>query len=242
MQNIVVIRPGALGDVLVARGLLRFLHLAFPEARLTLLAPGERGRLFAQFAWVDTVLDWESAECGWLFSHGEQAPGKRLTEAFADAGLVFSFVDADDTFSARVRDLSPRAPHGRFPARPPDGTERPVGLWLLDAVTSFCRAHGLLRGRTPPESAACLAARFTVDAAESATKTLVIHPGSGSGRKNWPVENFARLAAALLRMEESGGGRFFSGLTVTAGEADGDLGDRLCAMVPGAVLASSCRL
>ncbi len=247
VRNIVVIRPGALGDVLVTRGTLRFLRLAFPEARLTLLAPGERGRLFARYGWVDKTLDWESAECGWLFSGGERAPGERLAEAFAGAGLVLSFIDADDgrerageeedAFSARVRDVAPSAQHGRFPAKPRDGTEIPVGRWLLDAAATFCRERGLSREREFPVPAACLGARFVIDAEAPDAKRLVMHPGSGSAGKNWPVENFARLAAALLRMEDSRGERFFDGLTVTAGEADGALGERLYAAVPGSRLA-----
>ncbi len=42
MKNIIILRPGALGDVLVCRHLLASLRTTFPEARLTFVAPGEK--------------------------------------------------------------------------------------------------------------------------------------------------------------------------------------------------------
>lgn len=239
VRNIVVVRPGALGDVLTTRGVLRFLRLTFPGARLRLLAPGERGRLFDHFGWVDEVLDWESAECGWLFSSGEAEPGARLRAAFDDVGLVISFVgdtrgNVDDNYKRRVAELAPHGAHGCFPARPDESGTTPIGRWLLDCAQEFCRERRLVRGDAFPDLAACHAARFRVDGAATAERLLVMHPGSGGRRKNWPVENFAVLANALLAAKGGGGERLFSRLVATSGEADATLGEQLCAMVPGA--------
>ncbi|MDR3078078.1 MAG: hypothetical protein LBV15_04880, partial [Planctomycetota bacterium] len=73
-SKLAVIRTGALGDVLAARGVIRFLKDVFPEASLLLAAPGERGRLFLRPGWADRVLDWDRADFSWLFAAGGEPP------------------------------------------------------------------------------------------------------------------------------------------------------------------------
>ncbi len=247
-ESIVVLRPGALGDVLVARGVLRFLRLAFPRAAITLLAPGERGVLFKQAGWIDRLFDWDRAEYAGLFAEngGENArTDARLRETFAGCGLLIAFVDraADpgSAFQKNIAELTPDARRLFAPPRPrPEDNGRiPMGEWLLGCVRGFCLENDLLPASGHlPDAGECLAARIAVPA-RARGNALVVHPGSGSRTKNWPVANYAALAHMLLDVRDPcgpDGGRLFSRLVITAGEADGELGEELRSLVPGAEL------
>lgn len=246
--NIVVIRPGALGDVLVLRGALHFLRCSFPQSDITLLAPGERGALFRQAGWVDRLFDWDRAEYAGLFAENSEEnslPDTRLCETFAGCGLLIAFVDrAADPASAFQRNIAKLTPDARrffAPSRPrpEDNVSMPMGEWLLGGVRGFCLENDLLTPEQLPNAEECLAARIPVpsrgDTGDGKTgHALVIHPGSGSRAKNWPMEQYAALARMLLDARDPDGERLFSRLVITAGEADGDLGDRLRRLVPGA--------
>jgi hypothetical protein len=237
-----------LGDVLVARGVLRFLRISFPQSAITLLAPGERGSLFKQAGWVDRLFDWDRAEYAGLFAEDGAFSDKRLRDVFSGCGLLIAFVDeatcSDPVFQRNIDGLTPGAVRFCMPSRPrpEDAVRIPVGEWLLEGVRSFCLANTCVSSTRLPLPAECLDARLSVPASDSASdhapdgKALVMHPGSGSALKNWPVENYAALARMLLASRDPGGGRLFSGLTITAGEADGALGERLCRLVPDARL------
>jgi ADP-heptose:LPS heptosyltransferase len=68
---------------------------------------------------------------------------------------------------------------------------------------------------------------------EQTGRYVVIHPGSGSRKKNWPLENFIQVGARLQRAKAPGGAPFFKRMVVVSGEADGDLGERLHRSLPG---------
>lgn len=241
INNIVFIRPGALGDVLVARGAIRFLRDAFPEARLTLLAPGERGRLFLREGWAHRVFDWDGAAFGWLFSRGESAPDARLCEAFSHCDLLFSFVDAGGeggVFSKRLAEVAPNALRCHLAPHPSSGADGSAGARMLHCVAEFSRAIGAKNFHPIPDIFAYLEKRMVIPfpvGMGGAASLLVMHPGSGSPVKNWPVGNFASLAVRLLELCDDGGERIFHRLVVTHGEADGELGEELCRRVEGAI-------
>lgn len=237
IKNIVVIRPGALGDVLVARGVIHFLRDSFPRARLTLLAPGERGRLFMREEWAHRVYDWDAAEFAWFFTESASAPGSLVREAFSCCDLLISFVDAHrdgEVLSRRFAEIAPDALRYHCAPHPAGDADETVGEWLLRGVAGFCRERGVLAPGHISEAASSMRARLVFPPSQTdcvVPATLVIHPGSGSRAKNWPVENFASLAIRLLEMRDVCGKKVFSRLVVTHGEADGELGERLCGMV-----------
>lgn len=70
-----------------------------------------------------------------------------------------------------------------FPGLPPDGWQRHASEYYLDCLGFECGKEPF-RLRLAPEP-------DDLD--------VVIHPGSGSPRKNWPLENFRRVAEGLER-------------------------------------------
>ena len=236
----VIIRHGALGDVLAVRPVLRFFKDSFPEAEITLIAPGEKGRFFRRDGWADRVYDWDRKEFSWLFSEGHGGAPVSLRAAFGGSDIIVAYQDFDSTgaregFENRLNRLAPSAGKVFCPPSPPAGHEQPIGEWLLAAAVGFCERFGLLSvpaDLSPWIGAKLVVARRSFPGLEQ--PYLVMHPGSGGRRKNWAVDNFAVLAKLLLASSREKGGRLR--LLVTAGEADGDLGDCLASAVPGTLL------
>lgn len=261
IAKVVILRSGALGDVLAIRSVIRFVKDAFPDAAVCLAAPGERGRFFAREGWADQVHDSDRAAFSWLHSGGESDPPIVLQAIFAASDIVVSYLDFASSsefecFAARLDALAPAAGKIYCPSRPPEagsdhgchecadgrhehGERPPIGEWLLRAVREFCRRYSLLGGSEESAHRA-LATRVGMVRPKMVAgmdSYHVIHPGSGSEKKNWPLERFIGLAK-LLRCENMTGGSAVrpSTLVVTAGEADADLGERLALSFPGALL------
>lgn len=211
-------RPGALGDVLAVRGAIRLAKTIFSDAEICILAPGERGELFRRARWADRVYDSERAVFSWLFSDGEASPSPALSAIFAGCDLFVSFA-MDHALEHRVAELCPAAATIYCPSRPPEHHRQPIGEWLADAVLSFCRTFNCLEPDACCELGAYAQARLSFPKNEYQERYIVMHPGSGSARKNWPLDHFIALGEKI---------RGYAGhdayIVVTSGEADGDIG------------------
>lgn len=241
IAKVVLIRHGALGDVLAVRSTLRYFKDTFPDAEVSLIAPEVKGRFFDREGWADRVHDWDRGAFSWLFTEEENEPPVSLQAAFGGSDIVISYQDfaspeAQERFEHRLDRLSPSAGKVFCPSRPPAGHEHPIGEWLLSAALGFCDRFGLApapEDRSPWLAAKVAMARPSFPGLDE--PYLVIHPGSGGTRKNWPVENFgllAKLMQAAYRARAGTGLR----IVATSGEADGDLGKRFLAEVPEAFL------
>ncbi len=267
--SVIVLRPGALGDVLVTRAALRYLKTAVPDADVVLVAPGEQGRFLNRPGWADTVVDWDAAWLSWLFSDGADAPPDRLAELFQSARLVVAFTrtgsvaSVDDGLARRIGRLT-AAPVYLAPSRPNadelvvagdgDGDSDSVSdrdgngngridSWLVGHVrTALKSMSGCILLAEADERVVLeryLNTRIPVAVPSpelvpyaAGQRFLAIHAGSGGRMKNWPVERFAAVAEALRR-------DVVDGVVLTAGEADGEIGTRLAALIPGAVLVEN---
>ncbi len=228
-KKIVVIRPGALGDVIATRSLLGCARSLLPDAFVSLVAPGERGRFLFRHCLADDFLDWESREIAWLFTDSEEKAPPKLSGFFNNAALVLSFAGRQDgsaaaVFEKRLQLLAPDAKIIGRDAIPPANTKCSVYDWLCLPFLTYTG-----REEIPTPARIRIAGPTT-----GVTKYAVIHPGSGGRAKNWPLKNYASVANFLLRECP-----WFSALYVTQGEADAGLGQQLCHAVPGAQLVSS---
>lgn len=247
ISKVVLIRPGALGDVLAVRSTVRFFKDAFPAAEICLVAPGERGMFLCREGWADRAFDWDRSAFSWLFSPAEGEPPPVLRAVFGGSDIVVSyqdFTDPDDLslFEERLHVLAPAAGKVYCPSRPPAGQHVHINEWLLRAAAAFFGRYGLL-GDYDMNFERLLTARIRLSAPfppfAMQAPYVVMHPGSGSTGKNWPLAGFVELGRRLLSTNGNGKEARFRSLVVTSGEADGDLGVRLAAAVPGAILAST---
>ena len=179
--QIVVFRPGALGDTMLATEALLGLRAAFPGSEIDLVAHGEAARLLCQCGVVDRATSFDATEVTGLFLAEPVVPerwrgarlvvlwmagSERLATAFAEVG-------ATDVVSA--------------PGQPARGATH-VG----DYLTQTLRGMGVKAALEP-----ALLAWPCPGGGGGARDAVVIHPGSGAGRKNWAPGHYARLIETL---------------------------------------------
>jgi hypothetical protein len=173
------IRPGGIGDFIVSLPALECLRTEYFEVwaraeTVPLAGFADRARSIAS-----TGLN--------LLAVTETPP--QLIEELRGFDSIVSWYGANrPEFREEVERLG--LPFTFFPALPPEGTGvHAVDFCLQQARTlGPCESDGVPRIRLPRE---------TEDARREGF--AVIHPFSGSERKNWPLENFGQLARRLAR-------------------------------------------
>jgi ADP-heptose:LPS heptosyltransferase len=166
------IRPGAIGDFIVSLPALECLRGEYLEIwsaaqNVPLVRFADRARAISS-----TGLD--------LLGISEPPP--QLIEDLRRFDSIVSWYGANrPEFRETVRELG--LPFEFLRALPPEGAEMHASDFYLDQVAPFAerRSDGIPRIRIE----------------KSRENFAVIHPFSGSPRKNWPLEKFRRLAARL---------------------------------------------
>ncbi|MEO7725381.1 MAG: glycosyltransferase family 9 protein [Chthoniobacterales bacterium] len=212
MSRILVIRGGAIGDFILTLPAIRLLRDAFPAAHLEILGYPHIVALAQMSGYADATRSIEYGPLAGFFAReSELAPD--LVEYFAGFQQVISYLfDPDQIFAnnlkrAGVRNFIAGSPKvgdqehaARHLARP---LER-LALYLDD-----------------PAAVIVPNGKRAIDQA-----LIAIHAGSGSAVKNWPLERFMELGAALLKAGEK------TRLLLVSGEADADRVTRLAASLP----------
>lgn len=181
MDRILVFRPGALGDTLLAVDAVAALRSHFREARLELVGHGEAGRLLQAVGLVDEATDFDAAAVTGLFLDPPRVPAPweaallvilwmqdagGLVQAFKGAGakmVIAATPEPNDQVHVADHLVDSLAPAGVQPLA------EPTTLHL------------------PPES----------DMSVGSTGAALVHPGSGAARKNWPADRFTVLCRRL---------------------------------------------
>lgn len=209
--RILVIRGGAIGDFLLTLPAIRLLREAFPSAHLEILGYKHiialaEGRFYAE---ATRSIEY-SAMAGFFVPGAELAPD--LAEYFASFQQIVTYLyDPSGFFEGNLRRAGAKNILHAF--APIDDSEhaarqlaRPLQSLALYLDDHAAQLH-------PSEKDRAFAAHFLHDVSGP---LLAIHPGSGSQRKNWPVEKWLTLTARLLEAEA----KSRCGLVLIGGEAD----------------------
>jgi len=199
LRRILVIRGGAIGDFILTLPAIRLLREAFPAAHLEILGYQHIVRLAVLSGYANAMRSIEYGPlAGFFVPGGELAP--ELIEYFAGSQQVVSYLfDPDEIFAhnlqrAGVQNLiaaSPKITNDEHAAQQLARPLEQLGLCLDD--------------RAP---------RILPNELRKVDQNLIaIHPGSGSERKNWPLERFMALATLLLERPQTR-------LLLIGGEAD----------------------
>jgi heptosyltransferase-3 len=212
LSRILVIRGGAIGDFILTLPALKLLREGFPSAHIEILGYKHIVALAEMTGYANATRSIEYAPLSSFFTRdGALAPDS--VEYFANFQQVVSYLfDPDEIFATNlrrcgVRNLITGSPKitdhehaARQLARPLEG----LGLYLEDPAAVV----------VPNE-------RGQMD-----RPAIAIHPGSGSERKNWPLDRFIAVAQGLLSPNEK------RKLVLIGGEADASRLAQLAAVLP----------
>jgi heptosyltransferase III len=178
---ILIVHPGALGDVLQAVPALLGLRATTGGASLVFAGQPRFGRLLVGLGVVQAARDFEGLGLSALFA---DTP---LPDALADlprrfGRIVSWFGSRDPTYPARLTALGAEA----IVAPPVPGDEIPVWRHLVSTLAAW--------GVESPAPLVPLRAA----GAGAVRDVLVVHPGGGGAWKQWPAARYARVIGALL--------------------------------------------
>jgi heptosyltransferase-3 len=187
MKHITVIHMGAIGDLVQAMPTLRAVREKWPAARVLLVGRCERTALARMAGLVDTCADFDAFA--------------RAPPTSREADLVI------DLFSAAMT----KASHAggevcHIEPLPPAGWTQPASVWLLRQATArLGLPHVPETPELPVPQSLADEARTMLTARGIGDRVAVLHAGSGSTKKNWPLDRFQEIARRLR--SEAGGAR-----------------------------------
>ncbi len=213
MKRVFVLRGGAVGDFILTVPALQALRQCCPEAILELAAYPRFRRLALEYGLAAVFHSLEQAEAARLFAP-PQAPEFGVTASrppsatgimgrIATSDLVVCYLHDPD---GRVRQNLRRAGARKIVY----GSPVVVSRHAVDHLLAPLEPLGVsLRGDEKPTLNAPFSLQrwarnflgecgVTVEDSANRTRFVVLHPGSGSLRKNWPLTRFIELAGRLV--------------------------------------------
>jgi heptosyltransferase-2 len=222
-NRILVIRGGAIGDFILTLPAIKALRDANPHAHIEVLGYKQIAELAENRFYAQRVRSIESASLARFFAADAKLPAEVAAD-FAEFDLIISYLyDPDRIFETNLKRTGAKeVVHGPAKIRENSHAARQladpietIGIQVRDLAPKLFpsnedrhRAREFLAGLDLP--------------------IVAFHPGSGSDRKNWPLERWIELGNHFL----STSGRFQTGeqdqsssgetrsLVVVIGEAD----------------------
>jgi heptosyltransferase-3 len=207
LKRILVIRGGAIGDFILTLPAVRALREAYPAAHIELLGYPRIANLVKNRFYFDAFRSIEYAPLSLFFGKGAVLD-EQLQSYFRSFDVIITYLyDPDQIFEQNLRGAGAR----NIVAGPAklDGDDHATAQLavplraLAISVTDF--EPRIFLSQQDRE--------FARDFVRDSDKPfVVIHPGSGSTRKNWPLFSWIELGNTLLAAGQS--------LVIVSGEAD----------------------
>ncbi|MGD8963583.1 MAG: glycosyltransferase family 9 protein [Desulfobacterales bacterium] len=187
--RLLIIHQGALGDVVLTFASIIVLRKQL--GRIDIFCQGQIGKLAAKLGLIDTAYPLEAALFATLFSGRADAIIKDVIRSYTKI-VVFSFSVELENAINEITD----SPCVRIPPRPPIRDRIHVAEYLLQNLIN----GGLIKTAEAHE-ALSFRQRKQIPAVDQSIENskIIIHPGSGSVRKRWPLDRFLKLAEVLGR-------------------------------------------
>ncbi|MBC7233806.1 MAG: glycosyltransferase family 9 protein [Chloroflexi bacterium] len=197
-MRVLVIRPGALGDVLLTLPALQALQERFPEAAIEVMGDLAALQWLPGRSVVRSVSSFDRADLE-LFQP-EAQPGSALQRYLEPFDLIISYATSPEHVFARNLVRVARGKVICWDARPSQGLQMHMSAYLQQPL----RELGVQGDVDKPRLL------LTVEDQEAAAQwwqehglgeglAVAIHPGSGSTAKNWPAERFAAVAQQVRK-------------------------------------------
>lgn len=197
MTRSLLIHSGAVGDFILALRVIAVLQQHGDEA-VTVLGRGYYAQIAEMTDIIDRVLDMEVGAFYTLFGELPDLPAE-VAEALSPFDVAVDMLGgADPRVATKLRRAGIRNVIGIDPRPRDDWDGHITDQWLADL-----RAAGIDGPPQPPrlrvstEQHDAGASDLDRLAGADRNRTAVLHPGSGSKAKCWPLENHLELARAL---------------------------------------------
>ncbi|MEP7015584.1 MAG: glycosyltransferase family 9 protein [Verrucomicrobiota bacterium] len=188
MKRILVIRGGAIGDFILTLPALKALRNTFPDASLEILGYKHIAAIAENRFYAQAVRSIEYGPLSTFFAKNSELPPD-LATYFASFDLIVSYLyDPDGIFETNLR----RCGIKKLISGPGKIDERShASQQLLSPITEL----GISSGETPPKIYPSAEDRQFAQSflRELPHPVVTIHPGSGSKKKNWPIEKWIAL-------------------------------------------------
>jgi heptosyltransferase III len=190
VQRILIWHQGALGDLLLAGPALAALSRHYAGARITALGHSERWGLLALSLPLDEV--WDSGEARWghLFSDGDLPPPLRERLARFQLALIFG-PHPQAILQDHLRQAGIPAVHWlpSFPATDGEAVANLQARHLAGLGLNYVPGPFQLEIGLDPEA--------ELPELPGPGPWMAVAPGSGSRRKNWPLDRYYEVSRAL---------------------------------------------
>jgi ADP-heptose:LPS heptosyltransferase len=192
-QRVLAVHPGALGDVVLFGRLLE--HL---PGRVTLVARGEKAELLKGLGVVEAALDFDALPMAEIFSDTPLEDGV-LPERLGEHDVLIScFADGASAAGQRLAGAAQAERASFLPIRPPEGFDAHLlDLWA-DLLGTDPPANNAPAWSVTPSIRRLASEKLSAVGQVVFARPVLLHPGSGSAEKNWPVERFAEVARQLV--------------------------------------------
>ena len=195
-MRILFIRSGGLGDFILSLPVLGALRQTWPEAHIEILGKPGIASLGLGPSYAEAVTSIDEARFARLFSDARLEKADPLIAYLSGFDLAVSFLGAAD--SAFGQKLASFAGRVLFIAAPSSGQGHACQQFLSQLESlGIVASDG--RPRVSVEPVARTRGKHLLREAlgDHARGPILMHPGSGSPRKNWPPDSFAALARSF---------------------------------------------
>lgn len=222
-----IIRPGAIGDIIVTLPTLGAIRDHFPDAKIEVMGYPSLLEIIKGRFYADTVSRFDQSDIAHLFMKDAKIPAS-LMKRFSSMDLIISFVsDKDQVLSCNLNATGARCVVHYDPF--PSGNEC---VHIVDHLLKSLDSLGISYANRIPkvflhDEDIQFSDDFIRDSIVDSKKILVaLHPGSGSRQKCWSVERFVVL---MNWLDREMGAQIF----IVSGPADGEIVEELKAKVNG---------
>lgn len=175
-----VYHSGALGDFITILPVLE-IWKKYSQSHVVLMGKPEYGILARMSNYIDEIIDINSRESLTCFGESEPQKIRELLKVYSDVILFTSenspiYINCKKFFSGRIIRQNP------FPSEK---------VHIIDYHYEVIKKWIPVKGTLIP------GITLNSDIVLQNSKTVAIHPGSGSKRKNWPIENYYQLAEKI---------------------------------------------
>lgn len=185
-----ILRGGAIGDFVVTLPVLQALRARWPDAHIEMIGYPHIARLALAAGLVARVHALDTARIARFFGLRPEIDDE--TVAFLSSfDVILSYLhDPDGVVGSNFRLHGAKELLYRSPVDP--------AIHIVDHLLKPLETLALYETGTAPSlplgAEETAAGRVWLDAAGAGPAPLAIHPGSGSPKKNWPVDRFLEIA------------------------------------------------